>query len=437
MDYRMTVTFTHESGSPTYSVPGYFAADGDAANSSATSGNKWRAHLAPDKTGRWNYRISFVVGQRGRAGRRRRRARRWRRSTARTGTIQIAATDKTRARLSRARPAAVRRQALSAVCRQRRVLPEARRRLARDAAGVRRLRRHRRAQAAGAASHLRAARAGLEGRRPDVEGRQGQGADRRRQLSGVERRERDFVPAVQRRRRRRQRLAVRRAATTSSTTTCRSSTSGRSSSITRSRRASTCTSSCRKTRSTTTCAEIPASRHAAVADRRDGTGARVARRRRPRAGAQALHARARRAIRLRAGAELEHRRREHAVERAAARDGDESQGHRSLRRPSHRRPHVSERAGEASIRRCWAASRRLPARRCRWRGTPCTNGRCDGCSPRRRRRNRGSWRTTSRARRVSACLPIPATRASQEKMRKGATSATRSTTFASTRCGAI
>src|SRR5262245_7823119 len=60
MDYRMTVTFTHESGSPSYTVPGYFAADGNAANSSATSGNKWRAHLSPDKTGRWNYRISFV-----------------------------------------------------------------------------------------------------------------------------------------------------------------------------------------------------------------------------------------------------------------------------------------------------------------------------------------------------------------------------------------
>jgi hypothetical protein len=44
-------------------VPGYFAADGNAANSSATAGNKWRAHFAPDKTGRWNYRIAFVTGK--------------------------------------------------------------------------------------------------------------------------------------------------------------------------------------------------------------------------------------------------------------------------------------------------------------------------------------------------------------------------------------
>ncbi|MHC4593603.1 MAG: DUF5060 domain-containing protein [Planctomycetota bacterium] len=61
-DYRMTVTFRHESGSPSYSVPGYFAADGKAANSSADSGNKWRAHLSPDKPGRWTYRISMVAG---------------------------------------------------------------------------------------------------------------------------------------------------------------------------------------------------------------------------------------------------------------------------------------------------------------------------------------------------------------------------------------
>ena len=62
-DYRMTVRFTHESGVPSYSVPGYFAADGNAANSSASSGNKWRAHLSPDKPGRWSYFISFVQGK--------------------------------------------------------------------------------------------------------------------------------------------------------------------------------------------------------------------------------------------------------------------------------------------------------------------------------------------------------------------------------------
>jgi hypothetical protein len=62
VNYEMSVIFTHESGAPTYRVPGYFAADGDAGNSSAVAGTKWRAHLSPDKTGKWNYQVSFVRG---------------------------------------------------------------------------------------------------------------------------------------------------------------------------------------------------------------------------------------------------------------------------------------------------------------------------------------------------------------------------------------
>jgi hypothetical protein len=58
-DYRMDVVFTHESGDPSYRVAGYFAADGQAGETSAESGNRWRAHLSPDKTGNWEYRISF------------------------------------------------------------------------------------------------------------------------------------------------------------------------------------------------------------------------------------------------------------------------------------------------------------------------------------------------------------------------------------------
>ena len=61
-DYAMTVRFEHESGSPSYEVPGYFAADGMAAQTSATSGNKWRAHVSPDKTGVWTYEVSFLGG---------------------------------------------------------------------------------------------------------------------------------------------------------------------------------------------------------------------------------------------------------------------------------------------------------------------------------------------------------------------------------------
>jgi hypothetical protein len=62
-DLAFAVTFTHESGSPTYTVPGYFAADGNAGESGADSGKQWRAHLSPDKVGRWDYAISFTQGK--------------------------------------------------------------------------------------------------------------------------------------------------------------------------------------------------------------------------------------------------------------------------------------------------------------------------------------------------------------------------------------
>ena len=62
-DYRMTVTFAHESGAPSYRVPGYFAADGNAGETSAEAGSKWRAHVSPDVAGTWSYRVDFVRGK--------------------------------------------------------------------------------------------------------------------------------------------------------------------------------------------------------------------------------------------------------------------------------------------------------------------------------------------------------------------------------------
>ncbi len=62
-DYAMNVVFRHESGSPEYTVPGYFAADGNAANTGSDCGTKWRAHLSPDKTGKWSYTVSFRKGK--------------------------------------------------------------------------------------------------------------------------------------------------------------------------------------------------------------------------------------------------------------------------------------------------------------------------------------------------------------------------------------
>jgi len=62
LNYRLDVTFSHASSGKSYTVPGYFAADGDAANTDAEQGNSWRCHFAPDETGTWTYSVSFVTG---------------------------------------------------------------------------------------------------------------------------------------------------------------------------------------------------------------------------------------------------------------------------------------------------------------------------------------------------------------------------------------
>jgi hypothetical protein len=76
MDYRLNVRFSKDGAMPSPSrtvsarrvlepeflVPGYYAADGNAANTSADSGNKWRVHFAPPETGRWAYEVSFRKG---------------------------------------------------------------------------------------------------------------------------------------------------------------------------------------------------------------------------------------------------------------------------------------------------------------------------------------------------------------------------------------
>jgi hypothetical protein len=70
LDYRMSCLFTHEENpadgsgrQTTFEVPGYFAADGDAANSSSQKGTKWRCHFMPNRTGTWKFQISFVQGK--------------------------------------------------------------------------------------------------------------------------------------------------------------------------------------------------------------------------------------------------------------------------------------------------------------------------------------------------------------------------------------
>ena len=61
-NYRLSVTFTHARSGKSHTVPGHYAADGNAAETSATAGNKWRAHFTPDDEGVWSYKASFRTG---------------------------------------------------------------------------------------------------------------------------------------------------------------------------------------------------------------------------------------------------------------------------------------------------------------------------------------------------------------------------------------
>ncbi|MEL6382192.1 MAG: DUF5060 domain-containing protein, partial [Cyanobacteria bacterium J06626_18] len=62
-DYRLDVTFTNASTGEVVKVPGFFAADGDAANTSATEGNIWRVNFNPPDEGDWTYKASFRTGK--------------------------------------------------------------------------------------------------------------------------------------------------------------------------------------------------------------------------------------------------------------------------------------------------------------------------------------------------------------------------------------
>ena len=61
LDYRFNVEITAPDGT-VHVVPGFFAADGDAANTSATSGNVWQAIFTPAQTGTYRFRVSFRQG---------------------------------------------------------------------------------------------------------------------------------------------------------------------------------------------------------------------------------------------------------------------------------------------------------------------------------------------------------------------------------------
>lgn len=60
-DYRLDVTFTN--GDHEMSIPGYYAADGNAGETGAEAGNVWRVNFRPDREGAWEWKTDFRKGK--------------------------------------------------------------------------------------------------------------------------------------------------------------------------------------------------------------------------------------------------------------------------------------------------------------------------------------------------------------------------------------
>ncbi|HEA23221.1 hypothetical protein LCGC14_1034250 [marine sediment metagenome] len=60
LNYALQVDF--QNGKDLYTVHGFYAADGDAAETSANSGNKWQVKFAPPKNGEWQFKAYFAEG---------------------------------------------------------------------------------------------------------------------------------------------------------------------------------------------------------------------------------------------------------------------------------------------------------------------------------------------------------------------------------------
>ncbi len=61
LNYRLIVHFKHAQ--KTTKISGFYDADGNAAETSATGGTKWRVYFRPDLEGEWTYEVSFRKGR--------------------------------------------------------------------------------------------------------------------------------------------------------------------------------------------------------------------------------------------------------------------------------------------------------------------------------------------------------------------------------------
>ncbi|MFT7589830.1 MAG: hypothetical protein ACI959_002050, partial [Limisphaerales bacterium] len=60
LDYRLNVVLTN--GALSFTIPGFYAADGNAAETGAACGNKWQIHFSPPASGSYTYTAEFQSG---------------------------------------------------------------------------------------------------------------------------------------------------------------------------------------------------------------------------------------------------------------------------------------------------------------------------------------------------------------------------------------
>lgn len=61
LSYRLNVTFKLDDR--LLVIPGFYASDGNAAQSGSDRGNAWKVHFRPDQAGLWTYKVSFRKGE--------------------------------------------------------------------------------------------------------------------------------------------------------------------------------------------------------------------------------------------------------------------------------------------------------------------------------------------------------------------------------------
>ena len=93
-NYRLDVTFTGPSGQD-MTVPGFYAADGNAGRTGADRGNKWRVYFSPNEVGYWSWEVSCRSGKDVSIAKNPQAGEPWKPLDGSSGTFEVVESDRT------------------------------------------------------------------------------------------------------------------------------------------------------------------------------------------------------------------------------------------------------------------------------------------------------------------------------------------------------